>query len=289
MKESKGYRIFMILNTIFMVLLSIIMIYPIWDVVRISLCTPAEASRMVFSLWPSEISLEAYNSVWNNQYIWSGYMNTIIRIIVGMIIQMTLVILIAYPLSRKDLPHRKFWTFLIIFTMFFRGGLIPDYLLINALGMRNTMWSLVLPRAVNTFAMLILRNYFMTLPQSLQEAAKVDGASELATLVKIILPLCKPILVTVFMWGTVWYWNEWFHCILYISDNSKFVLQAVLRKIVIDASADFSEIGGKTAILVNGQVIKAAAIVVSTLPILVLYPFMQKHFVQGMVIGAVKG
>lgn len=175
--------------------------------------------------------------------------------------------------------------------MFFKGGMIPDYLLIKSLKLTNTIWALVLPRAIDTFAVLIMRNYFMTLPESLEESAKIDGAGDITVLFKIILPLSKPILMTVALWGIVWHWNSWFDCLIYIRDSNRYVLQAILRKIIIDASPQFNEAagGGINYVQTSQEVVKCATIIVSTLPIMLVYPFIQKYFVHGMVVGAVKG
>lgn len=290
MIQSKGDKVFGTFNYTLLTLLALLTLYPFWDVIRISFSTPAEVSRMAFTLWPKDFSLDAYKYVLQNKMIWVGYKNTFLRIILGMSIQMFLSILIAYPLSKKYFPHRGFWTMFVVFTMFFRGGLIPDYLLIKTLHLDNTIWALTLPRAINTFGLIILRNYFMTLPDSLEESARIDGANDLTILYKIYLPLAKPILMTVFLWGTVWLWNEWFHCLVFIRDGQKYVLQAVLRKIIIDAAPEYSEVGGAAIAQdsVSVEVVKASAIIVSTIPIMVIYPFIQKHFVRGIVMGSIK-
>jgi len=291
MIQSKGEKIFYTCNYILLTIIGILTLYPFWDVIRVSFSSAADANNMAFTLWPREFSLDAYKKVLNNQFIWIGYKNTIVRIVVGMSIQMTLMVMVAYPLSKKYFPHKGFWTMLVVFTMFFNGGLIPNYLLIRSLHIDNTMWALVLPRAIDTFALIIMRNYFLTIPESLEEAAKIDGASDVKILTRIYLPLAKPIIFTVLLWGTVGYWNEWFECLIYIRDEQKFVLQSILRKIIIDASPNFAEIGGgnTSAADTSVEVVKAATIMVSTLPILVIYPFIQKHFVSGITMGSVKG
>ncbi|HOJ11726.1 MAG TPA: carbohydrate ABC transporter permease [Clostridiales bacterium] len=291
MIQSRGEKVFQVFNYIFLAFVTLITVFPFWEVIRISFSTPAEASRMAFTLWPRETTLDGYMSVLKNPFIWMGYKNTIIRVTVGMTIQMTLMVLVAYPLSKKYFPNRNFWTLVIVFTMFFQGGLIPNYLLIKSLHLDNTLWALVLPRAIDTFAMLILRNYFMSLPVSLEEAAKIDGAGQLTTLIKVILPLSKPILVTVLLWGVVWHWNAWFDCLIYIRDGNKYVLQAILRKIVIDAAPQFTDmtVTIDNVVQPSAEIIKCATIVVSTLPIMMVYPFLQKYFIQGVIVGSLKG
>lgn len=291
MRQTKGEEFFQVFNYIFLTVLIIFCIYPFWEVIRISFSTPAEASRMGFSLWPRESTAAAYIQVFKNQYIWIGYKNTIERVAVGVSIQMALTILAAYPLSKKHFPNRGFWTIIIVFTMFFKGGLIPDYLLVNALHIDNSIWALVLPRAIDTFSMLILRNYFMSLPESLEESAKIDGAGAVRILAYIILPLSLPILVTIGLWGIVWHWNAWFDCLIYIRDGKKYVLQAILRKIIIDAAPQFSEMSVNVGNVVtpSAEVVKCATIIVSTLPIMIVYPFLQKYFIKGVIVGSLKG
>lgn len=290
-RMTRGEQIFAVFNYLFLTLLGLLTLYPFWEVIRLSLSSAADANRMGFSLWPREVSTEGYAFVLNNPAIWTGYYNTFVRIVVGMAFQMALTVLVAYPLSRKDFPHKRFWTLFVVFTMFFRGGLIPDYLLVKTLGIDNSIWALVLPRAIDTFAMLIMRNYFMTIPVSLEESVKIDGAGDWTVLTRVILPLSKPILMTVALWGIVWHWNAWFDCLIYIRDAGDYVLQAVLRKIIIDAAPQFTETSGAASasfLETNQEVVKAATIIVATLPIMVIYPFIQKYFIHGMVVGAIK-
>lgn len=291
MVRTRGERIFGIFNAFILTVLAILMIYPFWDIVRVSFSTPSEAAMLKLSLWPKEPTLEAYRQVVRNEYIWNGYGNTIIRILFGMPIQMVLMILTAYPLSKKELPMRNLFTLLIVFTMFFSGGLIPNYLLIQKLGINNTLWALILPGAIPTYNMLILRNNFMTIPQSLEESARLDGAGTIRILVNIILPLSLPILMTVGLWGLVSHWNAWFDCIIYIRDPEMYTLQAVLRKIIVDAAPQFSDLSAvsEQEVKPSAEVVKSATIIVSTLPILVVYPFVQKYFVKGVMIGSLKG
>lgn len=292
MKLTRSQKVFQVFNYIILGIIALATLYPFLDVIKVSISTPADASRMSLTLWPGEFTFAAYKHVFANQYIWIGYKNTFLRIIVGISIQMALTILTAYPLSKKDLPCRYILTLLITFTMFFSGGLIPSYLLVRYLNMRNTIWALVLPGAINTFSMLIMRNYFMSLPKEIDESAKLDGAGDLKILIKIVLPLSVPILAVVGLWGIVAHWNAWFDCLIYITDSKKYVLQAILRKIVIDATPQFDQQGsGRTDMGVNiaAETIKCASIIVATLPVLIIYPFLQKYFVQGIMVGSLKG
>lgn len=292
MKRTRGEKIFSVFNYIFLTCLALITVYPFWDVIRVSISTSAEVSTTGFRLFPSAISWEGYQGVLSNSFIWLGYRNTFIRIILGVAIRMTVTVLLAYPLSKRYLPMRTGFTMFIVFTMFFSGGLIPSYLNIRSLGLDNTIWALVLPMAVDTFAMLIMRNFFMGIPNELEESARIDGASTTRTLISIILPLSMPILMTVGLWAIVEHWNAWFDCLIYIRDPKNFVLQVVLRKIIIDASPEFdiansARIGENVE--TNVEIIKSATIIVSTIPIMIFYPFVQKYFVKGVMVGSLKG
>ena len=292
MKISRGEFAFQVFNYILLSLITLLTLYPLWDVIRISISTPGEAAKIGFYLWPESLSLAGYSHVLANEHIWRGYLNTIIRIALGLSITMPLLITFAYPLSKRSLPWRPVFTFIAVFTMFFRGGIIPEYLNVRNLGLLDSIWALVLPQALNTYWMLILRNFFMTLPDSLEDSAKIDGASLYQIIIKLVLPLSKAILLTLILWSSVWHWNQWFDVIIYIRDGFKFPLQAVLRKIVIDAAPQFEEFSldtGNTQDTHSVEVVKAATIIVSTLPILAIYPFIQKHFITGITLGAVKG
>lgn len=291
MRLSTGEKAFHVGNYIFLALLGIITIYPLWDVVRVSLSTPAEASRMVFAIWPKTVSWDAYRHVLSNEFIWIGYKNTIFRMALGVLIQMLMMVTVAYPLAKKTLPHRTKITLFIVFTMFFSGGLIPEYLLImQYLHLGDTIWSLVLPGAVNTFSMLIVRNYFMAIPPELEESAKMDGCNDFRLLFLIMVPLSVPILVTVGLWGLVGHWNAWFDALIYINDGNKYPLQMILRKIVIDASPMFDGSGVRDVkVNVAAETIKAASIIAGTLPVVLIYPFVQKYFIKGVLVGSLKG
>ncbi|MGO4374043.1 carbohydrate ABC transporter permease, partial [Paenibacillus sp. MCAF20] len=196
---------------------------------------------------------------------------------------------IAYPLSRKTLPHRSFYTMIILFTMFFSGGLIPSYLLIKELHLMDSRWVYIVPMLVPTFSMLVLRNFFMSIPQEVEESAKIDGANDIRVLLSIVLPLSKPVLATLALWTAVGHWNAWFDAVLYISDQSKQVLQFFLREIVV-LNTD-KETFGSTVVgnFKYETSIKAATVMFAVLPILVVYPFLQKYFVKGTMIGSLKG
>ena len=271
------------------------MLYPFWDVLRVSLSTAKAINSMQFQLWPMEFSTSAYSVVFKNANLYTGYRNTVLRCVLSMSISMPLMILTAYPLSKRDLPYRNIITMLMVFTMFFSGGLIPSYIVnTQILKLGNRIWSMVLPGAISTYAMLILRNNFMALPNELMESATIDGANEFETILLIVLPLSVPVLMTLLLWNIVENWNAWFDCILYIRDGSKFVLQAMLRKIIIEAAPQFSDYNVMTDATSNQreqniEAIKSATILFATVPILLIYPFIQKYFVKGVIVGSLKG
>jgi len=292
MIRSRGEKIFGVFNYILMTVFALLFIYPMWDVVRISISSTAEVGRMGFKLWPSEFSSIGYRFVLANEYIWSGYKNTFFRLILGVPISMIMMVLCAYPLAKRDLPLRTPLTMFIVFTMFFSGGLIPNYILIRDLGLYDTIWALVLPGAIPTFSMLIMRNNFLAMPQELEDSARIDGASYTRALISIVLPLSTAILATVALWSIVGHWNAWFDNLLFIKNGRDYGLQAILRKIIIDAAPSYSPDrvpGEEILVLPSAEVTKCATIIVSTVPILCFYPFVQKYFVKGIMVGGLKG
>lgn len=266
---------------------AVVTIVPFLQVVTISLSPPEVASAYGLHLFPVEIDLSGYKSILGYETIWTSYWNTLVRTVGGTLLSMFLYIIGAYPLSRKYLPHRKFWTMFVIFTMYFSGGMIPSYLLINNwLGISNTIWSLILPGAVSAYNLIIVRNFFESIPDSLEESAKMDGANDITVLFRIVVPLSKPCLATVSLWCIVGHWNAWFDCMLYIKEEAKYVLQYTLQRILIDGQIQDINV---TDVVVNTETMKMAALVVSIIPIIVLYPFIQKYFTKGVMVGAVKG
>ena len=263
--------------------------YPCLYVVKQSFVGSA-APSISFSLIPGDPSLENYRKVFINQYIGYGFVNTLTRLVLGTPLTLIATILTAYPLARPDLPNRTFWTGFFVFTMFFSGGMIPDYMLVRDLGIYDTIWALVFPRLIDTFNLLIMRNYMMSLPRSLEESARIDGATEFRILRSIILPLCMPIIATVALWTMVNHWSWWFDCLLYMKDSKKMVLQVVMRRIVLEGTMQMMDQSGfQDETMINAEGLKAAVIVVSTIPIVCVYPFLQKYFVKCILVGSLKG
>ena len=286
-RKPVSSRIFDIVVYILLFLVAMVTIVPFLQVVTISLSPPEVVASYGLHLIPTKIDLEGYRSIFKYKLLWTSYRNTIVRTLFGTALSMLLYVIAAYPLSKKYLPNRRFWIFFIIFTMYFSGGMIPNYLLINNwLKLSNTIWALILPPAMSAYNLIIVRNFFESIPDSLEESARIDGARETTVLFKIVAPLSMPVLATVSLWCIVGHWNAWYDCMLYIRDDTKYVLQYTLQRILLDGQVqDLDHIGTK----VNTETMKMASIVVSILPIMIIYPFVQKYFTKGVMIGAVKG
>ncbi|KEO77457.1 carbohydrate ABC transporter permease [Paenibacillus polymyxa] len=289
-KRSLGETIFSWFNIIFMLLLCFATLYPFIYILLASISDPTEISRfrgMLF--YPKGFSLDAYTAVLQNPMVLTGYRNTLFYVIVGTAINLVMTTLGAYALSRRNVYFRNHIMLFIVITMVFSGGLIPSFLLINNLGMLNTPWALLLPGAINSFNLIIMRTAFQTIPASLEESARIDGANEWVIMTRIIIPLSMPVIAVMILWYAVGHWNSYFNALIYLRDRELFPLQLVLREILISNSTDNMMTGAATSDRMDiGITIKYATIIVSTLPILVLYPFLQKYFVHGVMIGALK-
>ena len=286
-RASISSRVFDVIVYTLLVLVALVTIIPFLQVVTISMSPPEVVASYGLHLFPTKIDMEGYRSIFKYKLLWSSYYNTIVRTALGTGLSMVLYIVGAYPLSKRYLPNRRFWMFFVIFTMYFSGGMIPSYLLINNwLKLSNTLWALILPPAMSAYNLIIVRNFFESIPDSLEESARIDGARETTVLFRIVVPLSKPVLATVALWCMVSHWNAWYDCMLYIRDDAKYVLQYTLQRILLDGQVqDLDNSGAK----VNTETMKMASIVVSILPIMVVYPFVQKYFTKGVMIGAVKG
>jgi ABC-type sugar transport system, permease component len=285
-------RLFDAIVYIIAAIIMIIVLYPLLFIVSASFSDPAKVLNGDVWLLPKGLNVDAYTNILQNDKIWTGYGNSIMYTVIGTVINIIMTILAAYPLSRPDLPLRNGIMVLITMTMFFSGGLIPTYLLVKDLGMVDTMWALIVPGAIATYNLIVMRTYFQnSIPWELQEAAHMDGCSNWRLLVSIILPLSKPILAVMVLFYAVGHWNSYFNALIYIRDEGKYPLQLVLREILLisqSAQTDGGSVGMEKQILLS-ESIKFAVIIVSSLPVLVLYPFVQRHFVKGVMIGSIKG
>lgn len=286
---SISTRLFDTLIYLILILLMLTTFYPIYFIFVASLSSVSEiAKHGSLMLYPRGLTFESYQSVLHNPYISRGFANSVFYVVFGTSISMILTIFGSYALSRKWLKGRKIIMFLIVFTMFFSGGLIPSFLVVQKLGLFNTVWALLLPGAISSWNLIMMRTYFLGLPDSLEESARIDGAHDFQILFRIILPVSKPIIAVMILFYAVGNWNSWFSASIFIQNRDLYPLQLILREILIQGRvADF---GGDTA-NVSRQVaknLKYATIIVSTVPILVVYPFIQKYFVKGVMLGSLK-
>ena len=288
--ESRGEWLFQGILIFIMVLMSITFLYPYWHVAMRSLSAPEYAEMSGFTLLPKGFSLDAYKQMLKTKSLILGYKNTLIVVALGWAVSISLNILGAYPLSKKDLPFRGAFTTIIVTTMFLQGGMIPTFLLVNnTLGMKNSYWAIILPQCVSVSHLVIMRNYFMNLPQELEEACTIDGANSFQVLVRVILPLSVPMIATISLWVIVSNWNAYFNCLLYMTDTSKYVLQIVLRRIIQTGSKEMTSAAETDALNTDTYTLKTASIMLATLPIICVYPFLQKYFVKGVLVGSLKG
>lgn len=294
MIESKtvGSRLFDGFNYIALGFLALICLYPMLHVIFSSLSDPARlAIHSGVILWPLGFSLEGYKVVLKNPNIWIGYTNTIFYVVVGTMLRLFMTALGAYVLSRKDFIFRKQLTLLIVFTMYFTGGLIPDFLLVQKIGLYNTRWAVIVPGLITTWYLIILKTVFQNIPVSLEESAKIDGANDMTILFKIIFPISKATIAVIALYYAVSEWNAWFKAMIYLRSRIYFPLQLYLREILIAHSSGGNLSGdmpGEALELFIDKLIKYCTISVATIPILCVYPFVQKHFVKGVMMGSLK-
>ena len=291
-KRSKAEQAFNIFNIILMFVLMVVTLYPLLYVLFASLSDASKLmqhSGLLFK--PLGLNLSSYKIVIQDRQILSGYMNTIIVVVAGVLISMVLTILGAYTLSRKNLYWGKMISMIVIIPMFFSGGLIPFYLLVKNLGMLDSLWALILPTALSTYNMMIMRTALAGVPKALEEAAEIDGANPLVVLFRILIPLTIPTIAVLILYYAVANWNSWFNAMLFLPKaKEKWPLQLVLRNLLIQNQTDDLTSGVAAADKFSvSETIKYATIIVSTLPILCLYPFLQKYFTTGLVMGSVKG
>jgi putative aldouronate transport system permease protein len=290
-KETLGEKTFNIFNVTLMCILMAVTIYPVLYVLFVSFSVPMEYMKNTQSLlWrPIGFSLESYAFVFKNGSIWSGYRNTLFIVVVGTIINMIMTIAGAYVLSRRQLGLRRFLSLATLFTRYFSGGMIPSYLIVKSLGLNGSLWALIFPVAINTFNLIIMRTAFEGVPESLEESAKLDGASQRTIMIRIMVPLVVPTIAVLVLYYGVSHWNSWFNALLYIRKREMYPLQLILRELIIQNSSagDLALSGDDDAFL--SETIKYSTIVISTVPILLLYPFLQRYFIKGVMVGAVKG
>ena len=279
-------RIFDILNTIIMLLIGLIMLYPFWYILVGSVSSVEHIYSGRFLLWPDEFRTDAYTFMLKNKNVAASFLNSLFVTSIGTIISMTLSYMGAYVLSKRYLPARKILTIFLVFTMLFSGGLIPLYLLVNKIGLINRIWALILPTCLSTYYIIIMRNFLMTIPETLEEAAEIDGAGQLKIMMRIYMPLSAPILATVILFYAVGYWNSFFYATIFLNDSQYWTLQVLLRELVLMSNAAALDSASGTVLTENA---KMALIIITSVPIIIVYPFLQRYFVKGMLVGSVKG
>jgi putative aldouronate transport system permease protein len=282
---------FDLFNTILLVLVILITLYPLYYVAIVSLSDGNAVLRGEVSIFPVGFTLTPYKMVFRTNTVARGLLNSALYTTVGTAINLFMTALCAYPLARARFSGRTVFTVMVTITMFFSGGLIPLYLLILDLGIRNTIWALVLPSAISPWNMFIMRTYFQNIPEEIFDAAKIDGANDLQIMARMVVPLSIPIFATMLLFYAVGHWNEWFHALIFLDEKAKFPIQLILRSVVIQGQLEMGSyiMSPSEEFMVVEQSLKYATIIVATLPILAVYPFVQKYFVRGVMIGAIKG
>ncbi|MEP7764398.1 carbohydrate ABC transporter permease [Sanguibacter sp. 25GB23B1] len=291
LRDSRGYRVFTWVNGTLLVLLCAAMLYPFVTVVAQSFSGAGAIKAGMVNVWPVDVNIDTYKAVAQNDVFWRNYRNTVVYTLVGTTIAMVLTTLFAFVLSKKHLRGRTFLIWIAVFTMFFNGGIIPNYVLISTLGMKNTMWALVLPGAISVFNLLVMKSFFENLPSELEEAAQIDGLGWFGIFGRIVLPLSKAVIATMILFYSVAIWNDWFAAFLYLDDQDLFPVTLFLRNLVAGASTSTSEgaaLSGSTTAAINAN-IQSVTMILTIIPILCVYPFVQRYFVSGVMLGSVKG
>lgn len=286
--KSISSRIFNIINTTLLTIIGLVTVLPFIHVIGSSFATGAEIAEKSFLIFPTKFTISAYQYIFSTGTVMKAVFVSIFVTVVGTVWSMLLSTLTAYGLSRKDLAGRRYIMFFIIFTMLFNGGIIPTFVVVEKTGLLDSLAALIIPVSINVFNMIILKTFFQNLPTGLEESAKIDGAGDFGILFKIVIPCSLPAIATISLFYGVTYWNTYMHAILYLSDAAKWPVQVLLRQIVVLAtgiaydSAEYSDVPPPS------QSVKMAVIVVATIPILLVYPFLQKHFAKGALLGSIK-
>lgn len=291
MKVTRGEKVFYFANYCFMIILSTSMLFPLLFVFGRSFMSDMDRVARPFGIIPYQWDFTAYKFIFSDgTYIFNAYFITIMRTVLGTFFNMFFTVICAYVLSKKNYPLRVVLTFMVLFTMWFNGGLIPNFLLMQSLNLYNNFLVYIIPGLINPWNLLILRNFFMSIPDSLEESAKLDGANDITILFHIIIPLSSAAIATISLFYAVWHWNSWFDALIYVNKREIWPVQVFLREIFQNASVvDIVEINTVIDFVPPAESLKMATLVVSTVPILCVYPFLQKHFVKGVLVGSLKG
>ncbi len=288
-KDTTGVRVFQVFNTVFLLLVVFVTLLPFVNVIAQSFSSEAAITSGRVSLWPVGFNLETYRVVAGDPMFWVNYRNTVVYTVVATAISLVLTTCYAYVISKRHLKGRRLLIGIAVFTMFFNGGLIPNYVLITSLGLKNTIWAVVLPNAVSVFNLLIMKTFFEGMPIELEEAASIDGLNQLGVFTRIILPLSKAIIATMLLFYAVTNWNAWFGAFLYLDKRELFPVTIYLRNLIAGATTATSQGASADNLTQIAANVKSVTMVLTVLPILCVYPFVQKYFVSGVMLGSVKG
>ena len=286
--DSVGSKVFDVLNVVVLLALAAITVLPLLYVLAGSFASEAEIDSRPFFLWPKRFVLDAYDYMFGTDVFVRALLTTICVTAVGTLVQVTLTLTMAYPLSKRYLPGRALFLNIVIFTLVFTGGMIPTYLVVRDIGLLDSYWALILPLAINPFYLVIVKSFFQELPEALEEAARIDGCNELGVFWRIVLPLSKPIIATFALFYATAIWNDYMSPLLYINDERKWTLQVLVRQLTAPNADTENVLNVQPSALFPQQGLKFAVIVLATIPILLVYPFLQKHFAKGVLIGSVK-
>ena len=291
--RTPGEWVLDIVKVVFLAFVVVVTVYPFWNIFIISINDATDAIRGGLYFLPRKLSISSYAEILGRSTFLASIKVSVARTLIGTPVAVLVTAMLAYPLSRKDLVGRKFWNLLFVFTMYFGGGLVPYYMVLKGIHMLNTFWVFIFPMMMSVYNMILIRSYIESMPDSLFEAAKIDGANDLVVFVKMVLPLSKPILMTVALFVAINQWNSWFDAYLYTSDQALKPMQSILVEILnqyqTGASTSQAMSNAKAGVTVTPDSIRMAATMVATLPIIMVYPFVQKYFVKGIMLGAVKG
>lgn len=288
-RPTRGYRVFQVFNAAVLTVVVVVTLYPFVNIIARSFSSEQEIRAGNVSLWPRGFDLTTYRHVMSDSTFWINYRNTVVYTAVATVISLVLTTSYAYVLSKRRLKGRGLLVGIAVFTMFFNGGLIPNYVLVSSLGLRNTLWAIVLPNAISVFNLLVMKAFFESLPEEMEEAAQVDGSTTYGTLWRIVLPLSKAVLATMVLFYAVSFWNSWFAGFLYMDRLDLFPVTVYLRNLIAGATAGSDRSTASDTALQIAASIQAVTIVLTMLPIMLVYPFIQRYFVSGVMLGAVKG
>ncbi|MFC4776682.1 carbohydrate ABC transporter permease [Paenibacillus sp. GCM10023252] len=286
--KNNGYRVFYILNIAFLIFISLVCLFPLIHVLAVSFSSASAAAANLVTLWPVDFTLKSYQETLSNTKFLDALVISVIRVLLVLSLGLLVTILTAYPLSKFNLKGGKWISWFFVFTMLFSGGLIPSYVLILELGLLNSIWALILPSIVNVYNVILMLNFFRNIPRELEEAAFIDGAGQLTTLFRIYLPISMPSIATISLFIAVSQWNSWFDGLIYLTDAGKWPLSTLLQNMLIVPDTTNGTLDSETLAQMSEKTIRASQIFIGALPILLVYPFLQRFFVKGIVLGAVK-